>query len=277
MMPKRISLIFLFAFLVLAACAQVEVATENDGEVTEAITASESQPTPLPSFTEESIDPGQQQAYSFLSSSGQEMDYLIYLPADYDEAQTWPLILYLHGSSTSKNIETVRNKNPLAWIDPDTNFPFILVAPQSQTGFWHKYFEPMNELLAILPESLSIDSNAIFLTGASAGGYGAWRYAFANPDLFTAVAPIAGVPSTSTANPSPEKFCELKDLPIWVAHSEADIAVPIEMNMEAVAALEECGSTSIRFTTYTDLNHLGTITTVYAGPEIYDWMFEQMK
>lgn len=91
---------------------QIETATLVDTPLppTEAATPTESQPTPVESaspaelqptpvipFTAESIGPGQQEAYSFQSSSGEEVIFWLYLPEDYDEGQTWPLIISLHG------------------------------------------------------------------------------------------------------------------------------------------------------------------------------------
>ncbi len=270
-MRKSTYFILLLVLLMLTACNPEDANVEKENKSTEA-----SIPTSIPPFSEGSIEPGQQLAFSIISNSGQEMDYLLYMPIDYDETKTWPLLVFLHGYSNSRNIETVRNKNPLAWIDTGVDFPFFLISPQSQSGLWPKYFEPMDELIEKLHGILSIDSDAIFLSGASAGGYGAWRYAFANPDLFAAVAPVAGGTTTVASDPIPATICLLKDIPVWAAHSEDDELVPIEMNIDAVRALEECGSTSIRFTTYTDLSHVDSIYTAYAGPDIYDWMTDQI-
>ena len=74
----------------------------------------------------------------------------------------------------------------------------------------------------------------------------------------------------------PEDICRLVDLPIWVAHSEADEEAPIDSDAAIVTELEECGSTVVRFTVYEDLGHVESISTAYAGPDLYEWMLEQV-
>ncbi len=228
-------------------------------------------------FSRDSIDPGRMQAYSFVSGSGVEIDYLLYLPEDYDEDRAWPLILSLHGFlGTDQTLESVHTKNPVAWVDPDAEFPFLLVARKAPNGPWSRFHEPMDELFDVLGDSLSIDPKALFLTGLSAGAVGVWEWALARPERFAGIAPVAGGPAMSPDAPIPEDLCRLADLPVWVAHGEADEHLPPESIAVVVAALEECGSTSVRFTTYEDLKHIESIAAAYAGPDLYQWMLEQV-
>jgi predicted peptidase len=268
---KRSVLYLLLLFGLLSACLSPSE-EETAIEVTPTI---QPQVAHLPQFTQDSISPGKMQAFSFLSSSGKEMDYLLYLPDDYYERTAWPLIMSLHGNSPrSISADDVFEMNPLNAVDPDSEFPFILVAPVSPTAIWEFKFELMDELLDTLTKSLSIDSNALILTGFSAGAYGGWHYALSNPDQFAAFASIAGGPG---GGPVPENICLLKDLPIWIIHSEADIVIPIKESYAAVEALEKCGSSSIQITAYTDLNHVDSIYAAYADPALYEWMMEQAK
>ena len=244
----------------------------------ETVTQTETQPTPVIPFAAESIGAGQQEAYSFQSSSGEEIIFWLYLPEDYGENQKWPLIVSMHGFlGFEPSLEKVRGQSPLAWVDPEVDFPFIVISPQAPTGSWAKYHGPMDELIEFLSESLSIDPDAQFLTGLSAGAVGAWQWVLAYPDRFAGVALIAGGLSMNPNDPIPENICLLQDLPVWVAHSETDREAPIESNRAMVMALEECGSTVASFTTYTDFSHMDSIRKAYAGPELYDWMLALMK
>lgn len=252
--------------------SQPMVEESNEKMPTETI---QPQFTALPPFMEESISPGDMQAYSFLSSSGKELDYVLYLPVGYYERPTWPIIIYLHGDRMPiNNADDVLIRNPRNIIAPDSEFPFILIAPVSPTANWKFYYEPINELLDTIAEFLSIDLNAIILTGDSAGAYGAWHYALSNPDKFAAFAPVAGGPG---GDPVPENICLLKDLPIWMFHSEADFTMRIKYSYSALEALENCGSNSTRMTTYIDLNHVESTYSAYANPDLYEWMLEQTK
>lgn len=230
----------------------------------------------LPPFSQDSINPGQQEAYSFVSSSGVEIEYLLYVPNDYED-RAWPLILSLHGflGRGDQTLELVRPWTPVAWVDPSVEFPFVVVAPLGPSGLWSQYHEPMDELFDVLGEALSINQEARFLTGWSAGAIGTWQWALARPDKFAGIAPIAGgLPGVEGV--VPEDICRLVDLPIWVAHSEADEEAPIDSDAAIVAELEECGSTVVRFTVYEDLGHVESISTAYAGPDLYEWMLEQV-
>jgi predicted peptidase len=231
----------------------------------------------LASFSQEVMNPGQQQAFSFISSSGVEIEYLLYVPEGYEESRAWPLILSLHGHLGRRDptLERVRTQNPLAWIDPSVEFPFMLLAPKGPSGLWSQYHEPMDELIDRLGEELSIDLEAQFLTGLSAGAIGTWQWALARPDQFAGIALVAGgLPSTDAL--ILEDICRLEDLPIWVAHSQTDEVVPIESDVAIVADLQECGSAVVRFTMYEDLGHTESISTAYAGPDLYEWMLDHV-
>jgi predicted peptidase len=268
----RSGLYLLLLFGLLSACLPIG----KERVVAEATETIQPQFTPLPHFTRESISPGTMQAYSFLSSSGQEMDYLLYLPDNYYERPAWPLILSLHGNKPTRiSVDDVLNKmNPLNALEPDSEFPFILVAPVSPAAIWKFYFQPMDELLDTLVESLSIDSDALILTGFSVGAYGGWHYALLDPGQFVAFVPVAGGPG---GGPVPENICLLKDLPIWIIHSDADFVIPIKESYAVLEALEKCGSSSIHMTTYTDLDHVDSIYAAYGDPALYEWMLKQTK
>ena len=80
----------------------------------------------------------------------------------------------------------------------------------------------------------------------------------------------------SPDDPIPDNICRLTDLPIWIAHGGKDDHLPIESIAEVVAALEDCGNTTIRFNAYQNSNHIESISTAYAGPDLYEWMLDQI-
>lgn len=286
MISKNISVMFLCVILIVACSPSIQAeessqpgieednnsATE-EGIVSKATETIQPQNTPLPLFSEEAISPGITQAYSFSSSSGQEMDYLLYFPIEYYEQPTWPIMIYLHGDrGITHTADDVLTMTPLSSFDPDSEFPFILLSPVSPSGNWKFYYESIDELLKTMIKSLPTDPNSIILTGASAGAYGAWHYALKNPDQFAAFAPVAGGPG---GNPVPENICLLKDLPIWIFHSEVDFAMRIDSSYAALEALEKCGNNAILMTSYSDLDHVSSIVSTYANPVLYEWMLQQ--
>ena len=62
----------------------------------------------------------------------------------------------------------------------------------------------------------------------------------------------------------PDSICDLADSEIWVFHGDADTAVPVDSNIAAVEALENCGSVSVLLSVYEGVDHAGTWPLAYA-------------
>ena len=57
------------------------------------------------------------------------LKYLLYLPADYDKQDKWPLILFLHGAGErGDNLDRVKVHGPPKLIEHGKQFPFIIVS-----------------------------------------------------------------------------------------------------------------------------------------------------
>lgn len=73
----------------------------------------------------------------YLSTTGQERDTFVYLPADYDSdpERHWPVLLFLHGDGErgdgKEDLDWVTVHGPLyeAWIQK-RDLPFLILAPQ---------------------------------------------------------------------------------------------------------------------------------------------------
>ena len=229
--------------------------------------------TSLPAIEEVSILPGHH-AYSFRSSSGEEIRFLLFLPDEYDLAVPWPLIVYFHGAGERGfNIARLVDLSLPELSGTTEDFPFVVVSPQLPSGLWPKYIDPVDELLDQLADRIALDEKHLYLTGFSIGSHGTWRYALRHPDRFAAIAPIAAGPSSSGSEQVPEDICTLKDLPIWTFHSEADTTTSFELTEVVVEALEDCGA-DVRFTRYTDLGHGETAFDAYGNPDLFDWFLE---
>jgi predicted peptidase len=213
-----------------------------------------------------------------LKTSDGSIPYLLYLPTNYppatSEAATskWPLVLFLHGSGEREGpLSVVKKWGPPNFIDHGINFPFIIASPQCAPDpkSWDSP-EEQKLLLALLDHltnTFKVDTDRVYLTGLSMGGFGSWRLAADHPELFAAVVPVCGGGHPADAD-------KLKNLPIWAWHGEADPAVPVKRSIEMVDAIQKAGSTTIRLTT---LAHIGHVSwqAAYASPEVWKWMSEQ--
>jgi len=233
-------------------------------------------PTLFPPLTKDTILNGQH-PYSYITSTGVELRYLLYIPEDYQPGDQWPLIVYLHGAGgVGENIELLTTEGSLLDIlQEEPSFKFIVLSPQLPTGRWGKYIDPVDELVTHITELLLIDANHLYLTGISLGGLGAWQYALAYPDRFAALAPVGGAASFSSTA-VPENICDLKNLPVWIFHGEEDTLLKPEQNEAVVSALEACGG-NVKFTLYPGVNHLDTFPLTYEDPALYAWFLEQSE
>lgn len=228
---------------------------------------------PYPTLDAETLVAGQSE-YSFHTESGDLINYLLYVPGDYNPAFSWPLLVYLHGyGGLGENLDLLADEPLLQVLDADDESRFIVVSPQLPEGFWPKYFERVDHLISHLIRQLPLDESRIYLTGFSIGGVGAWRFPMSYPSRFAAVAPVAGAPSP-TGNILPDEVCVLKDLPIWVFHSDADQVFIAQADIEAVAALEACGG-NVRFSRYSASNHQESALEAYSDSNLYSWLLEQ--
>lgn len=207
-----------------------------------------------------------------------EVNYLLYLPGDYgkDPQQKWPLILFLHGSGErGSDLELLKTQPLPKTLDQQKDFPFIVVSPQLPLamGNWSDLIDPVNVLVDQIQATYSVDTQRVYLTGLSMGGFGTWEFALRYPRRFAAIVPIAGG-YRHQSNAIPEKICDLKDLPVWVFHGARDINVVPSQSEDMVDALKACGG-NVKFTLYPDADHGASWTRAYADPELYKWLLEQ--
>lgn len=215
-------------------------------------------------------EPGKQVAAVFETEDGTKVDYLIYQPKDYkkDGEKKFPLMIFLHGRGESRGgIEAVAKWGPPQMVARGEELPFIILSPQCPAGdFWssEKQVEVVTELIDEIISSHAVDSQKIYLTGLSMGGFGSWTLAAKFPEKFAAVVPICGAGDPKTAD-------RLKHLPIWVFHGDQDTIIPIKHSAEMVDAIRTAGGTKIL---YTVLEHVGhnSWSAAYATPELYSWM-----
>jgi predicted peptidase len=195
--------------------------------------------------------------------------YLIHLPADYDAAQEWPLLLFLHGAGErGDDVGRVALHGPPRLIREATlELPFIVVSPQvPEDRIWSVRF--LDALLEEIVRTHSVDEDRIYVTGLSMGGFGTWDLAMEFPHRFAAIVPISGGGSVPGA-------CGLRHLPIWAFHGALDQVVPPSHTDEFVERLRACDG-HIRYTRYEDATH-DAWTRTYANPELYEWLLSHRR
>jgi len=198
-------------------------------------------------------------------------NYLLFLPETYGKEQKrWPLMLFLHGAGErGDDLNKVKVHGPPKIVEKQKDFPFIVVSPQCPEGdWWTEKTEMLINLLDDIVANYDVDTERIYLTGLSMGGYGSWALASEYPERFAAVVPICGGGNRIMA-------IKLKDVPIWAFHGAKDSVVPVEESKELVEAINARGGNA-KLTIYPDANH-DSWTETYNNQEVYDWLLEHRR
>lgn len=197
-----------------------------------------------------------------------ELSYALHIPSNTKEKK--PLILFLHGSGEKGNdIEKVKVHGPFKYLKTHDLDAYVLAPQCPENEYWDS--EVLYRLILKIQKEYNIDSNRIYLTGLSMGGWGAWNLAFEHPETFAALVPIAGfvdrVPMIEN--------CKITTIPIRIFHGLLDDVVDVNYSITIYKKLKACNA-DIKLTIFDDANH-DSWTRVYENKEIYDWMFRQVK
>jgi len=213
-----------------------------------------------------------------LSSFGQlkaihnQADYpfLLHLPADSILKNNPPVLIFLHGRSLSgNNLELVKKYGIIHEIEKGREIPAIVLAPQVPAG---KSWEP-EKILSVLrfaQEHFQTDTNRVYVTGMSLGGYGTLDFAGEYPEIVTAAVALCGGGNTRNG-------CNLSTIPVWIQHGNRDSAVPISESEKMVKSIRACnGGENLKYTVVPGANH-GDLERVFRTDELYDWLFQFSK
>jgi predicted peptidase len=194
------------------------------------------------------------------------LKYLLYLPKDYNSiGKPFPLIMSLHGvGECGDNLDLVKIWGIPKILEHDSNFPFIVVAPQCPANsWWQLHLEELKGLLDEIKTKYNVDKSRIYLTGLSMGGFATWSLAALYPNDFAAIAPVCGGGEIRLAMHGAYK------MPIWVFHGAKDPIIPLQRSQEMVDEIKKKGG-DVKFTIYPDLDH-NCWEVTYNNKELYTW------
>lgn len=219
---------------------------------------------------------------------GAEGDTLHYrqLVSDYDPKTEYPLVIFLHGSGERGNDNEAQLKWGVMNFASDhimKMHPSIVIAPQcpEKTSWANLSYEDMSlessptktmklliELINDAILKMPVDTNRIYITGLSMGGYGTYDAMMRYPDLFAAAVPVCGGGDISKAS-------SIAHIPMWIFHGALDGAVSPELSQNMVKALTEQGANP-GYTQYPETGHFSWIAA-YSDDMMMEWLYSQRK
>lgn len=222
-----------------------------------------------------------------------------YLPANYDPAKKWPLVIQMHGYNPA-------NPAYVRWWDADarhapidTEFlnhqQIIYMEPHGRGNARYLGFGDSDVMHAIAEAKrlFSVDDDRVYLTGDSMGGWGTWQISSRHPETFAAIAPVFGgadyhsqMSEEELAKLSPlDRFFNEKgstwstaesllNIPIFVHHGDMDRSVNVDYSRWAVRLLQLWGY-DVRYQEFPGRSH--EALTSQNGNMSIDWFLQYSR
>ncbi|WP_029269479.1 prolyl oligopeptidase family serine peptidase [Flavobacterium sp. KJJ] len=198
-----------------------------------------------------------------------ELGYALHKPDNTKEKK--PLIVFISGDGEKGTyIGKVKIHGPLKYLKTHQLDAYVLAPQCKEDENWD--IESINELILKIQKENKIDPNRIYVTGLSSGGWAAWNLALTYPDKFAAIVPISGFVDLIEL----ESACKIANIPTRIFHGLLDDVVKVDYAVTIYKELKKCNAKDVQLTIFDDAGH-DSWTRVYDNPEIYDWMFKQIK
>jgi len=230
----------------------------------------------------------------WMVQGGDTLPYRVLLPLDYNPAENYPVIFFLHGAGErgrDNEKQLVHGSGLFLNEELRNRFKAIVIFPQCPlTDYWSNvlrdhdaagrtfYFlkdGPPNrcmvmlqELVVLVLETYPVKTDQVYVGGLSMGGMGTFELVKRMPGLFAAAFPICGGANPSTA-------AQMKKVSWWIFHGAKDDVVLPSYSQEMVKALRTAGART-KFTLYPQANH-NSWDLAFTEPGLMEWLFGQKK
>jgi hypothetical protein len=154
----------------------------------------------------------------------------IFIPTNCVPGEKYPLVLAMHGvdiKGTDNMLQVMLEMSTTWGTDAfQAKHPCFIFSPQcpNTQGSWTDppVYKSINILLDSIIHKYPVDTNRMYVTGISLGGYGTWNFLLANPGKWAAGLPVCGAPFDVRP-----KLPAIENIPVWNNHGDADEIVNV--------------------------------------------------
>lgn len=218
-------------------------------------------------------DAGHVTGWKRKSKDGAEHTIFARLPASYDPAKAWPVMVWLHGGvSRTEDGGGAYGANSLG--ERADAHGFIVVSPSTygKVPWWSA------DGVALVHGALEdakarwhVDTNRVYLTGFSDGASGCFHMLAHDPEPYAAFLPFMGHPALTRMMGGPTYAANVTSRPVWAVNGGLDRLYPSSAVKPLIEGLKQAGCDI----TWTDLPQAGHSLTAVA--QLWDelWTFVQ--
>jgi poly(3-hydroxybutyrate) depolymerase len=182
----------------------------------------------------------------FFEEAGEIMPYRVYIPSSYKGDRNYPLFIALHGNGLTENYFFDNLGGGLQKLAEERGY--VVAAPlgyRVDGGYgYNNGSRPAEDIpklqlsekdvmhvLELMKKDYRIDNSRIYIGGHSMGGSGSWSLAPKYSQIWAGLASFAGGVTPQTAP-------QVKTIPQFVVHGDADTTAPVERSRTMVAELK---------------------------------------
>jgi predicted peptidase len=192
---------------------------------------------------------GDLRRHYFFEEAGEIMPYRVYVPTSYKGDRGYPLLIALHGNGLTENYFFDNLAGGLQKLAEERGY--IVAAPlgyRVDGGYgYNNGSRPAEDapklqlsekdvmhVLELMKKDYKIDSGRIYIGGHSMGGSGSWYLGPKYSQIWAGLATFAG-------GVTPQGAPQVKNIPQFVVHGDADTTAPVERSRTMVAELKRLG------------------------------------
>jgi predicted esterase len=190
--------------------------------------------------------------------------YRVFVPSSYDGTRSFPLVIALHGMGGDENSYFEHYANGLFKEEAERH-GYIVACPKGRGPASMYMGDAERDVLDVMTEmtrAYRIDPDRVYLTGHSMGGFGTLSVAMNHPELFAAIAPVAG------GVMSPPGLSKIARVPQLIIHGDADRTVPVERSRVIVATDKKLGA-EVKYIEVPGGDHGSVVAPHFK--DVFDW------